>query len=138
MSGQVDNRYGQKYDVDISDPELVAEFALKQDKALTGQAAPTTATVGYLGQVVFDADGNKWECTAINGSVYTWTVGASGGLSVVCIPCTDMKGGTAPAYQSVVVSGYPYIVKKFLNATTNTAYFDICLPQIKAGSTVRY
>lgn len=62
----------------------------------------------------------------------------SSGLAVVCIPCDRMKGGTAPAYQSVAVGYYPYIVKKFLNATTNTAYFDICLPQIKAGTTVRY
>jgi hypothetical protein len=29
-------------------------------------------------------------------------------------------------------------VKKFLNATTNTAYFDIVLPQISATSNIRY
>lgn len=58
--------------------------------------------------------------------------------AVVCIPADRMKGGTAPAYQSLVVSSYPYIVKKFLNATTNTAYFDICLPQIKDATNIRY
>ena len=49
-----------------------------------------------------------------------------------------MKGGTALAYQSFLIGDYPYVIKKFLNETTNTAYFDISLPQIKADSTVRY
>jgi hypothetical protein len=35
------------------------------DKPLTNQPAPTTSTVGYLGQVVFDVDGNRWECIGI-------------------------------------------------------------------------
>ena len=42
------------------------------DKPLTNQPAPTESTVGYLGQVVFDEDGNEWKCIKIVGSVYTW------------------------------------------------------------------
>jgi len=45
-----------------------------QDLQATEQPTPTTSTVGYLGQVIFDTDGNKWELININGSTYTWSV----------------------------------------------------------------
>jgi len=40
------------------------------DEPLTNQPIPTTSTVGYRGQVIFDTDGNKWEC--INIPMNTW------------------------------------------------------------------
>jgi len=41
-----------------------------QDLPATGQPAPTTTTVGYLGQVIFDTDGNEWKC--LNIPMNTW------------------------------------------------------------------
>jgi hypothetical protein len=66
-------RYGDNA-VNLSDPGLVSELADKQDKPLTGQTAPTTATVGYLGQVIFDVNGNEWKCIKISGSTYYWVL----------------------------------------------------------------
>ncbi len=43
-----------------------------QDLPATGQPTPTTSTVGYLGQVMFDTDGNEWKCIKVDGSVYAW------------------------------------------------------------------
>lgn len=45
-----------------------------ETQPLTGQTTPTTSTVGYLGQVIFDTAGLEWKCTKIAGSVYTWTL----------------------------------------------------------------
>lgn len=38
----------------------------------TGQPAPTTTTIGWKGQVIYDVDENEWKCIKIVGSVYTW------------------------------------------------------------------
>lgn len=41
--------------------------------ALTGAGAPTTATVGVVGQMyVNTTDGSIYACTAVSGSTYTW------------------------------------------------------------------
>lgn len=39
-------------------------------RPLTNQPAPTTSTVGYRGQVIFDVDGNGWKC--LNTPMTTW------------------------------------------------------------------
>jgi hypothetical protein len=44
------------------------------EQPLTNQPTPTTSTVGYLGQVVFDTDGNEWKCIKIIGSTYYWAL----------------------------------------------------------------
>lgn len=51
------------------------------DKILTGAGAPTTATVGVVGQLYEDStNGKLYQCTAVSGDTYTWTeVGAGGG-----------------------------------------------------------
>jgi hypothetical protein len=41
---------------------------------LTNQPAPTTSTVGYLGQVVYDVDDNRWELNKIRGGLYYWAL----------------------------------------------------------------
>jgi len=43
-------------------------------KPLTNQPAPTTATVGWLGQVVFDVAGNEWKLNKIRGGLYYWAL----------------------------------------------------------------
>ena len=40
---------------------------------LTGQTAPTTATVGYLGQVVFDTNGITWTLVDLPNTIYNST-----------------------------------------------------------------
>lgn len=57
MAGQLDNRYGDR-----------------DSKPITGVAAPTTSTHGYLGQVRFDTNGNRWKLIGIIGSVYYWVI----------------------------------------------------------------
>lgn len=42
-------------------------------KALTGSGAPTTSTVGVVGQMyVNTTDGSIYACSAVSGSTYTW------------------------------------------------------------------
>jgi hypothetical protein len=38
----------------------------------TGQPAPTTSTVGYLGQVMFDTNGIEWKLADIDIDTYIW------------------------------------------------------------------
>jgi len=47
-------------------------FGNKTKVVKTGQTAPTTATAGYLGQVIFDTDGKCWMLRNIDGSTYLW------------------------------------------------------------------
>lgn len=39
-------------------------------KPKTGQSAPTTTTVGYIGKMIVDTDGNEWKC--LNTPMTTW------------------------------------------------------------------
>ena len=50
-------------------------------RVLQNAGAPTTATVGTVGQLLEDTtNGKLYQCTAVSGSTYTWTeVGAGGG-----------------------------------------------------------
>jgi len=41
---------------------------------LIGQPTRTTSTVGYLGQVIFDTDGNEWKLIKIIESAYYWAL----------------------------------------------------------------
>jgi len=41
-------------------------------RPLTNQPTPTTSTVGFRGQIVYDVDDNEWKCVKIDGSNYTW------------------------------------------------------------------
>jgi len=61
--------------------ELTSGLASKADNTITGTIAPTTSIVGTLGQFYLDTITSKtYQCTAINGSVYTWTeIGGGGG-----------------------------------------------------------
>lgn len=75
-----------------------------------GDAAPTTATVGVLGQAfILTTAARIWQCTAINDGVYTW----SEMLNVI-------RGTTAPNNQTVGERGQLYI-----NTSENTVY--ICI-----------
>ena len=66
-------KYGDNA-VNLNDPGLEAELADKQDLPATNQPEPTIATVGWLGQVVFDADGNEWKLNKIRGGLYYWAL----------------------------------------------------------------
>lgn len=45
----------------------------KSPKALVGSSAPTTTTVGEVGQLYINtSDGSIYVCTAVSGSSYTW------------------------------------------------------------------
>lgn len=48
---------------------------------ISGAGAPTTSTVGTVGKLYEDTtNGKLYQCTAVNGSTYTWTeIGAGGG-----------------------------------------------------------
>lgn len=52
--------------------------------------APTTSTVGTVGQLLEDTtNGKLYQCTAVSGNTYTWTeVGAGGGSSVTVVQTT--------------------------------------------------
>ena len=41
---------------------------------ISGEGQPDSSTVGRVGTIYIDTrTGNKYECTAVDGSVYTWT-----------------------------------------------------------------
>jgi len=40
---------------------------------LINQPTPTTSTVGYLGQVIFDTDGNEWTYIGLDGTKHAWS-----------------------------------------------------------------
>lgn len=52
---------------------------------ISGSGAPTTATVGTVGQLYEDTtNGDLYQCTAVSGSTYTWEeVGGGGGSQVL-------------------------------------------------------
>ena len=67
--------------------ELTSGLASKADNTITGTIAPTTSIVGTLGQFYLDTITSKtYQCTAINGSVYTWTEIVGGGGSKYELP----------------------------------------------------
>jgi len=108
MAGQSNNRYGDR-SVDVNDPGLVGQFALKQDKALAGQTAPTTATVGQLGDVVFDTDGNRWELIGIIGGLHYWA------LPIDCFPAGNTE------YVLCIEDGVVLYKYKLVNNAGSTA-----------------
>ena len=85
-------------------------------RVLTNTGAPTTATVGTVGQLLEDTtNGDLYICTAISGSTYTWEeVGAGGGSGPTVVQTT----GTSTAD---VMSQ---------NATTSMVFAD---PSTKKG-----
>lgn len=74
----------------LTSSDTVYPLSAKQGKALkdtidglliSGAGAPTTSTVGTIGQLYEDTtNGKLYQCTAVSGSTYTWSeVGAGGG-----------------------------------------------------------
>ena len=68
----------------VHDPVDAHDAATKgyvDGKVLSGAGAPTTSTVGTVGQIYEDTtNGKLYQCTAVSGSSYTWAeVGAGGG-----------------------------------------------------------
>jgi len=95
-------------------------------------------TPGLKGMVYYDETlGKVWHCLTDNYTI-TQSSWIDSSLGSIILPATAFKGGTTSAYTLLTLAGYPYLVRKFLNATTNTAYFDIDLPQISATSTMRF
>lgn len=56
-----------------NDPIILGPCSPLSAAPLTGVTAPTTSTPGYLGQVVFDTNGNRWELKYIDGTTYYWS-----------------------------------------------------------------
>lgn len=74
----------------VHDPVGVNDAATKgyvDGKILTNAGAPTTATVGAVGQLLQDStNGKLYICTVASGGSYTWSeVGSGGGSSVTVV-----------------------------------------------------
>ena len=65
--------------------------------AIQNAGAPTTATVGTVGQLLEDTtNGKLYICTAVSGSTYTWEeVGAGGGSGITELTSADFNWPTA-------------------------------------------
>lgn len=87
-------------------------FGIKNKNVKTGVAAPTTSTVGYLGEVRFDTDGNRWECVKIVGSVYYWA------LPFGCLPVVNTE------YISHLCGGKIVYAQK-ISVTPSTTTFTV-------------
>lgn len=59
MAGQSDSKYGDRG---------------RMSAITEGVTAPTTSTAGYLGDVRFDVNGNRWELIGIIGGLYYWAL----------------------------------------------------------------
>lgn len=77
----------------VHDPVDAHDAATKgyvDSSVISGAGAPTTSTVGTVGQLYEDTtNGKLYQCTAVSGSTYTWSeVGAGGGGGVTPVQTT--------------------------------------------------
>jgi hypothetical protein len=80
---------------------------LLPENALIGTTAPTTSTVGFVGQIYLNTtSGGVYICTVASGTTYTWET-----------ITTIIVGTTAPT-----TSTAGYVGQLYLNTTTNLLY----------------
>ena len=74
----------------LSAAQGVALKSLINGLVISGAGAPTTSTVGTVGQLYEDTtNGDLYQCTAVSGSTYTWSeVGAGGGSGPTVVQTT--------------------------------------------------
>ncbi len=88
------------------------------DNVLKGVIAPTTSTVGTIGQFYLDTVVPKlYQCTSINEGVYTWTEVGSGGIAEIPQATETVLGGIKAAEKT---SGETQEVK--IDTTTGKLY----------------
>lgn len=66
------------------------------------QPIPTAATKGWIGQVIYAIDGKRYECTAKNGTVFTWTIR---GYFAEQVRITDTTASTSATTGALIVAG---------------------------------
>ena len=95
----------------IYDPQSAHDAATKgyvDSIAIQNAGAPTTSTVGTVGQLLEDTtNGKLYICTAVSGSTYTWTeVGAGGGGVTLYNTTVGENTDGAPTQKAVAESLY--------------------------------
>lgn len=104
-----------------NDPIILGPGSPLSAAPLTGQPAPTTSTVGQLGDVRFDTDGNRWELTGIVGGLYYWALPESNFPSSNVEYIAFMAGSTPVFKQKISNTCPPTNASKFISV----AYLNI-------------
>lgn len=150
------NNYNLVHKKYVDDTALATVVADK----LTGTTAPTTSTVGYVGQQYTDTtNNNQYVCTAVDTETpeYTWVQVNGGGSEQTAYYLTDynitsdenkakykeiieqwQNTGTQPLIymrhnSTAVIQNVPVIIDKFKPETTTGSGKNIVLRELTAG-----
>lgn len=98
----------------VYDPVDAHDAATKgyvDGKVLSGAGAPTTSTIGTVGQLYEDTtNGKLYQCTSVSGGTYTWEeVGAGGGGSITPVQTTGTSTTDVMSQDATTKMIYPDI-----------------------------